>query len=144
MTQPPVADAGAPDAAGGAGDPGMRAARRLLQDKEPLAQAVTEALYREDPALMERHGARGREKCHQDMRYNVEHLIPAVELGDGLMFAGYVEWLDTLLRARHVATRDIVRCLELLGDETTRRYATDEAEAIARILRAGLRVLARP
>jgi hypothetical protein len=59
------------------------------------------------------------------------------------MFAGYVEWLDTLLRARHVATRDIVRCLELLGEEAQRRYPPDEAEAIARILRAGLRVLAR-
>jgi hypothetical protein len=123
--------------------PEVRAARRLLRDKEPLAQAVSDALYAEDPSLMERHGARGREKCLQDMRYNIEHLIPAVELGDGLMFAGYVEWLDTLLRARHVATRDIVRCLELLGDEGARRYPREESEAITRILRAGLRVLAR-
>lgn len=139
-----MTEASTPPAGDAANPAGARAARQLMRDKEGLAQAVSDALYAEDAALMERHGARGREKCLQDMRYNIEHLIPAVELGDGLMFAGYVEWLDTLLRARNVATRDIVRCLELLRDESARRYAPDEAEAIARILRAGLRVVAHP
>lgn len=128
---------------GGTTPSGERAAGLLLVDRDALAREVTSALYSENPELLERHGERGRDKCLQDMRYNVEHLTPAVELGDGAMFAGYVEWLDTLLRARNVPTRDVVRSLELLRDRCTGRYPTADAEAIGAIIDAGLAVLAR-
>ena len=131
-------------ALGGAGvpDAGTRAARLLLVDREPLAREVTDALYAESPDLLARYGVAGREKCLQDMRYNIEHLTPAVELGDEAMFAGYVQWVDSLLRARNVPTRDVVRSLQLLADRCAIRYPRDDAETIARIVRAGLAVLA--
>lgn len=128
---------------GGAAASGARAARLLVVDREVLAQEVTAALYAESPDLLDRYGERGREKCLQDMRYNVEHLTPAVEMADPAMFAGYVEWLDSLLRARNVATRDVVRCLELLRDRCAVRYPAAEAGAIGTIIDAGLAVLAR-
>lgn len=128
--------------AGGGADSGLRAARLLLIDREALAREVTAALYEESPELLARHGERGRDKCLQDMRYNIEHLTPAVELGDPAMFAGYVQWVDSLLRARNVATRDVVRCLELLDERCAVRYPPAEAETIRTILRAGLAVLA--
>ena len=127
----------------GAADGGLRAARLLLIDREALAREVTEALYAESPDLLERYGEAGREKCLQDMRYNIEHLTPAVELGDEAMFAGYVQWVDSLLRARNVPTRDVVRALELLDQRCAIRYPRREAETIGAILRAGLAVLAR-
>ena len=133
----PALGSGAP----GAPDAGLRAARLLLIDREALAREVTDALYAESPELLERHGERGREKCLQDMRYNIEHLIPAVELADASMFARYVEWLDALLRSRGVATRDVVRCLELLRVAVNVQYAADDAAAIAPIIDAGLRAL---
>jgi hypothetical protein len=71
------------------------------------------------------------------MRYNIEHLLPAVELGDPAMFARYVEWLDGMLRSRGVDTADVVRCLELLRDECGRRYPDDDP-AIRPIIDAGL------
>lgn len=134
----PTLGSGAP----GSPDAGLRAARLLLVDREALAREVTEALYAESPELLERHGAAGREKCLQDMRYNIEHLTPAVELGDEGMFAGYVQWLDSLLRARNVPTRDVVRCLELLEARCAIRYPRGDAETIGTILRAGIAVLA--
>ena len=76
-----------------------RAAEYLMRDKEPIAVAVTKALYDESPELIEKHGERGRQKTLRDMRYNVEHLTPAVDLGDAGMFAKYVKWLDDLLCA---------------------------------------------
>lgn len=133
----PALGSGAP----GAPDPGLRAARLLLVDREALAREVTDALYAESPDLLARYGEAGREKCLQDMRYNIEHLTPAVELGDEAMFAGYVQWLDSLLRARNVPTRDVVRCLELLNDRCAIRYPRGDAETIGAILRAGLAVL---
>jgi hypothetical protein len=118
-----------------------RGAALLMRDRDALALAVTTALYAESPRLLEKHGERGREKCLQDMRYNIDHLIPAVDLADGAMFARYVEWLDGLLRARNVATRDVVRCLELLRDHCVDRYPAAESGAIGDIIRAGLGVV---
>ena len=129
-------------AAGAPADAGLRAARLLRIDREALAREVTAALYAESPALLARHGENGRDKCLQDMRYNIEHLTPAVELGDPAMFAGYVQWVDSLLRARNVATRDVVRCLELLDERCAVRYPRAEAETIREILLAGLAAIA--
>jgi len=120
------------------------AARRLMADREAIARAVTARLYEERPELMERHGARGREKCLQDMLHNVDHLIPAVDLGDPSMFARYVEWLDGLLRARSVETTHLVRSLELLAEEGVARCAPEEGAALRPVVDAGLRVLAGP
>lgn len=122
----------------GSGDAGARASRRLMQLRDVLALEVTELLYQERPELLDRHGERGRAKCLQDMRYNIDQLIPAVDLDDASMFARYVEWLDALLRARRVQTRDVVRCLELLRERCAARLTTDETTAIGRIIDAGL------
>ena len=119
-----------------------RAAALLLGQKADLARAVTARLYDERPELIARHGERGREKCLQDMHHNVEQLAPAVDLEDGEMFARYVRWLDDMLRSRGVATGDVVRCLELLRDETAARFDGDEARLIAGILDVGLAVVA--
>src|ERR1700709_1746657 len=107
---------------------GRDAAARLLRARSALAHAVTTRLYAELPELLEKHGERGREKCLQDMEYNVEHLAPAVHLADGEIFARYVTWLDDLLRARGVATRDVMRSLELLRDEVLARYGAPDGE----------------
>jgi hypothetical protein len=118
------------------------AARRLMAEREAIARAVTARLYDERADLLERHGARGREKCLQDMLHNVDHLIPAVDLGDPSMFAHYVEWLDGLLRARSVDTTHLVRCLELLADEGAARCSPEEGAALRPVVEEGLRVLA--
>lgn len=115
-----------------------RAASRLLADKESFARAITEALYAEMPGLMAKYGEAGREKCLQDMRYNLEHLIPAVDLGQPEMFAAYVRWLDDLLRARNVSTDEVVRSLELTEALIRERFSTEEADAVAVCIRAGL------
>jgi len=121
--------------------PAAQAAQLLMRDRESLARAVTDALYAETGERLARHGARGRERCLEDMHFNVDHLIPAVDLQDAEMFVRYVEWLHGLLHARGVDTRDVARCLELLRDEAARRYDAGDAQAIAVILDAGLRSL---
>ncbi|HEX6576111.1 MAG TPA: hypothetical protein VF042_14175 [Gemmatimonadaceae bacterium] len=113
-----------------------------MRDRESLASAVTERLYQEKPSLLEKHGEYGRTKCLQDMRYNIEHLLPAVELDDVSLFSRYVLWLDDLLRARNVDTDDVVRCLTILRDECTARYGDDGA-FIARIIDGGMSDLQR-
>lgn len=120
---------------------GARAARGLLAGREALAREITEALYAEMPALLEKHGESGREKCLQDMRYNLEHLAPAVELEEPALFAGYARWLNDLLLARGVDTAEVVRSLALTERVVRERMPPEEADAVARSLRAGLEAL---
>jgi hypothetical protein len=117
------------------------AAESLLFDKEAIARSVTTRLYAEYPDLLPKHGERGRVKTLQDMHYNIEHLIPAVDLEQPELFATYVRWLNDMLNARGVATRDVRRCVELLGEEARERYDERIALAVMRVVDAGLAVL---
>lgn len=117
------------------------AAEALLFDKETIARSVTKRLYDQYPDLIPKHGERGRLKTLQDMHYNIEHLIPAVDLEQPELFATYVRWLNDMLNARGVATRDVRRCVELLGEEARERYDAPTASAITRIVDAGLATL---
>lgn len=120
---------------------GDSASATLLERKDELARAVTRALYAERPDLLERYGERGRRKCLQDMRYNLEHLAPAVALGEPALFARYVVWLRDMLAARGVPAVEIGRSLELTGRLVQEELAGDEAGVVQGILEAGLAAL---
>lgn len=79
-----------------------RTAASLLDRKEELARAITDALYEAHPDLGPRYGATGRVKCLQDTHHTLEHLAPAVALGDPALFVQYVHWLVDLLRPRGI------------------------------------------
>jgi len=115
-----------------------RAAAELLARKTSLAEMATDALYADMPELMTRYGAVGRERCLEDIRYTIDHLVPAVDLAQPSMFATYVGWLDDLLRARNVSTREVIRSLELIEQAVRNELAPDEANVVASCLRAGL------
>lgn len=121
--------------------PAQRAAAFLLEEKESLAREITRRLYESLPGLLERYGEEGRRKCLQDVRYNLEHLAPAVELERPEMFSGYVRWLDGLLRARGVATAELARSLELTEELLGERLPPAGVEPVRPCLRAGLAVL---
>jgi hypothetical protein len=115
-----------------------RAAAELLARKTSLAQTATDALYADMPELTTRYGAVGRERCLEDIRYTIDHLIPAIDLTQPSMFTAYVGWLDDLLRARNVSTREVIRSLELIEQAVRNELAPDEANVVASFLRAGL------
>ena len=118
--------------------PGERAGAALLEHKETIARSVTGLLYAEMPWLQDKYGDRGREKCLQDMRYNLEHLIPAVELQAPDMFARYAGWCDGVLRARGVPTAELLRSLEIMGADVAVRLPADQAVAVAACIEAGI------
>lgn len=117
------------------------AAEALLERKEELARAITAALYRERPALLEKYGEAGRAKCLQDMRYNLEHLAPAVALGDPALFSRYVTWLRGMLGARGIPADEVRRSLELTRAELAARLPAEQATHADAALAAGLAAL---
>jgi len=118
-----------------------RAAAQLAARKARLARDVTDALYAEMPELTSRYGAVGRERCLEDITYTIDHLIPAVDLSQPSLFTTYVRWLDDLLSARNVSTREVVRSLELIEQGVRNDLPPDEANAVAPCIRAGLESL---
>lgn len=118
-----------------------RAAASLLEHKEIIARSVTGLLYAEMPWLQDKYGDRGRDKCLQDMRYNLEHLVPAVELQAPDMFSRYAAWCDGVLRARGVPTGELVRSLEIMRSDIAARLTAEQSEAVNPSLDAGIRVL---
>ena len=120
---------------------GVRASTSILDRKEELARDVTEALYAQDPTLIQRYGEAGRAKCHQDMHYTLEHLAPAVALDDPSIFASYVQWLESLLAARGIGSDDVRRSLEVTHRLLGARLHPDEAACALRSLQAGITLL---
>jgi hypothetical protein len=118
-----------------------RAAVRLEEHQSRLARAITDALYEQMPFLLEKYGERGRARCLEDMNFNLEHLRPAVELARPDVFVSYVRWLDQLLRARKVDTREVVRSLMLTERVILAEFPGDEAAAVLPSLHAALREL---
>ena len=121
-----------------------RVAARLLGDRDAIAAAVSSRLYAERPAMLEQYGESGRAKCMQDMRHNIEHLAPAVELERPALFEQYVVWLHELLLAHGVATVDIERGLRLLDAEVRERYGARDGMTISSVINAGLMYLRAP
>ncbi len=120
---------------------GALAATLLLQRIDAVAAAVTDVLYSQRPELHSRHGASGREKCLQDMHFNIEHLAAAVDLDAPEMFHDYTVWLEGLLRARNVATGDLLFAFQLLESMLAHELPADASGPIIRVLQSGIRVL---
>ena len=115
-----------------------RASDSILAGEHELAREITDAIYAADPALLERFGEAGRAKCLQDMHYCLEHLAPAVAMDDASLFARYVTWLEGLLAARGIGSRDVRRSLEATGAVLGERLRPDESACALRCLQAGL------
>jgi hypothetical protein len=120
---------------------GARAAAALLEQKETIARSVTGLLYAEMPWLVDKYGERGRLKCLQDMRHNLEYLAPAVELDDPAMFVRYAAWVDGVLRARGVPTGELARSFQLMASDVAARLPYEEARAVSACLEAGVTAL---
>jgi hypothetical protein len=120
---------------------GGRAAAALLEQKEAIARSVTGLLYAEMPWLLDKYGERGRLKCLQDMRYNLEYLAPAVELEDAELFVRYARWVDGVLKARGIPTGELARSFELMASDVIARLRADEATLVSACLEAGVMAL---
>ena len=117
------------------------ASASLLDRKGELADAITQAIYMDDPSLVMRFGEAGQAKCRQDMHYSLEHLAPAVALDDPSLFARYVTWLESMLAARGVGCEDVRRSLEATRRVVSDRLPPDQAARVLPSLQAGLAVL---
>lgn len=120
----------------------MNASDALLDYKGVIARAITDAMYREKPELLDRYGEVGRVRCLEDMHFNLEHLAPAVALGEPVLFEKYVIWLRDMLAARNVPVDDVRRSLQLTN-QMVQQHLPEHANVISDVVNAGIAALDR-
>lgn len=75
---------------------------------ETIIDEVTEGIYRDYPALLEKFGERGRQKCREDNQHHIKHLQTAENMGDSQFFIDYAHWLNGILTSRGMKTEHLV------------------------------------
>jgi len=65
--------------------------------RDELADAIVRRIYGLEPELLTRFGEPGREKCLQDIKYNLLYLAEAINTATPSLFADYMAWLKTVL-----------------------------------------------
>ena len=76
------------------------------------------------------------------MRYTLEHLAPAVALGEPRLFVKYVEWLVELLAARAIPADDVRVSLDAMKSVLAERLASDASGHTTPILRDAIAAVA--
>lgn len=114
------------------------AAEALRARAHQVAEATTVSHFQAHPELLERYGARGREKCLQDTHYHLSYLAEAVTVGSSALFADYVAWAKIMLESRGVGWSDLARNLDFLKAGIQTHLPAEEAAVAVRFIDAGM------
>lgn len=117
---------------------GQELARELDARRSELAGALTDLHYERRPALVERYGAIGRERCLQDAAYHLSYLAEALAAGAPDLFADYVAWAKVMLEGRGIPASDLLFNLETLRDVLRRELPAGQADLAAGYVDEGL------
>src|SRR6202140_1124874 len=88
----------------------------IIERQEDLARAIVERDWILRPALEQRYGDKGRERCLEDARYHLRYRSEAVGAREPALFVHYVTWAKTMLLARNIPIEDLVANLEVMLD----------------------------
>ncbi len=72
-------------------------AQAIKNQRDDLAEIITERIYADEPGLMDRFGEIGREKSLRDVKYNLTYLAEAIHASSPSLFADYLSWLKVVL-----------------------------------------------
>lgn len=76
-------------------------------EKEACAQAIVRECFDQNPEMVQRYGAKGREKCLQDTRFHLQYLFEAVVHESASLFIDYVAWAKVMLEGVKVPAKDL-------------------------------------
>jgi MerR family transcriptional regulator, light-induced transcriptional regulator len=93
----------------------------IIGRQHDLAQKIVDRQWELRPALQQRYGKQGHDKCLEDARYHLKYLSEAVGAAEPKLFSDYVTWAKTMLSSRKIPVEDLVFNLEtmlnVLGEE---------------------------
>jgi methanogenic corrinoid protein MtbC1 len=91
-------------------------AAELSGASERMVEKTVAALYRRHPAMKQRYGPAGRQRCREDIEFHFRVLTESVLAADENIVLKYVGWGKSVLIHRRVKTDDLIDCLLLMQD----------------------------
>ena len=116
-------------------------AAELLDVREAVAAAATDAFLTRHPDWVERYGEGARSRCEEDAAHHVDFLAAAVDIGDPRSFADYTRWCRGVLESRGIPAGLLAENLEAIGKELAVRLSAEALGAAGIALAAGLAAL---
>ena len=119
----------------------LTAAQAINERRAALTEAITARHYELQPALAERYGEGGREKCRQDAGYHLAYLSGAMAASMPSLFADYVAWAKVMLAGRGIPAEDLVDNLQVLRDTLDQQLPAPMQAVVHEYVEAGLKQL---
>lgn len=116
------------------------AAAQVDATAETIVNPTIESFYALYPALREKHGPKGIERCREDCFYHIEFLVAALRANSPKQFVEYIRWVRVLLGARDAAD-NLINMLEMLGQRIRETQGGAVWAHVQPILDAGLQAL---
>lgn len=89
----------------------QQAAAAINRHRSSLAAQIVAREFQRNPALQQRYGSAGRERCLEDAGYHLGYLAQAVAADHRGLFDDYVGWAKVMLARRGVPADDLASLL---------------------------------
>ena len=117
------------------------ASRWLIENITTLADEITEHQFLTQPALLEKYGLKGKQRCRDDAAFHLHYLSEAVSSNSTRIFADYIGWAKIMLVSRGIEWRDLEHTLAAMKRVLVKKASRDEGALLARFIDAALELL---
>jgi len=113
----------------------------LEDNKQALAQIMTDFHFKCHPELAEKYGKKGKEKCYKDAIYHINYLGQAIRVDSPKIFNSYLDWARTMLKERGIGVSDLVDNMRFLKEAVHQKISGDEGAVLINYIDHGLAAL---
>src|SRR5690348_15311602 len=117
------------------------ASRWLIENVTTLAEEITEHQFLTQPALLEKYGLKGKQKCTDDAALHLHYLSEAVSANSTRIFADYIGWAKIMLINRGIEWHDLEQTLDAMKRVLLKSASRDEGALLAKFIDAALDLL---
>jgi MerR family transcriptional regulator, light-induced transcriptional regulator len=110
----------------------------ILEDCSVLAREIVARQYWQQPELLERYGARGREVSIQDATYHLTYLAESLSAAEPSLFTDYISWARTLFAGLGLSDKVLATALQTTRDVLQEMLPDDLGNVADPYLVAGL------
>lgn len=86
----------------------------IAQNRTGLVEIIVDRLNALYPAMEQRYGKVGRQKCVEDTNYHLMFLTEALAANSPRLFADYVAWVKALLAGLNIPAEDLAGNLQVI------------------------------
>jgi MerR family transcriptional regulator, light-induced transcriptional regulator len=117
------------------------ASQWVNENVNSLAEEITEHQFLARPALLEKYGVKGKQKCREDAAFHLHYLSEAVSASSTKIFADYIGWAKIMLVSRGIEWHDLEQTLAAMKRALVKNASRDEGALLASFIDAALKLL---